>query len=173
MCKMVQVIKNQLKSMQKVKFSLFDYGAKNPLHKERFAALNREWLERYFRVEDHDAEAFADPEGHILGKGGEILFAGTEGGIVGTGSLMAMEEATYEVAKMAVTQDWQGRGIGEEILRALILKAQRKKARRLFIVSNTKLARAIRLYRRHGFVDSLENRHGHYERGNITLERAL
>jgi N-acetylglutamate synthase-like GNAT family acetyltransferase len=102
-----------------------------------------------------------------------ILFAGSEKGIIGTSSLMKMEEATYEVAKMAVTEGWQGQGIGETILLALIERARAKRARRLFIVSNTKLERAIRLYRRHGFADSRENRHGHYERGNITLERPL
>jgi ribosomal protein S18 acetylase RimI-like enzyme len=36
-----------------------------------------------------------------------------------------------------------------------------------------KFERAIRLYRRHGFKDSAEIRHTHYERGNITLERSL
>jgi len=159
--------------MQEVKLSIFDYDTGNPLHKERFGALNREWLERYFRVEDHDSQSFADPEGKVLAKDGAILFAETEGDIIGTGSLLKMEEATYEVAKMAVTEHWQGRGIGERILLALIERAREKKASRLFIVSNTKLETAIRLYRKHGFADSVENRHSHYERGNITLERSL
>jgi GNAT superfamily N-acetyltransferase len=158
---------------QDIILSLFDYDPANPAHKKQFAALNREWLERYFRVEDHDAHAFADPEGTILRKDGVILMAEAEGEIIGTGSLMRLEEATYEVAKMAVTEQWQGRGIGERILLALIDRARKKKARRLFIVSNTKLETAIRLYRRHGFTDSKEVRHGHYERGNITLERPL
>jgi GNAT superfamily N-acetyltransferase len=152
---------------------IFDYDPTEPLHKERFGALNREWLERYFRVEDHDAEAFSDPEGKVLAKGGVILFAATKAGVIGTGSLLKMEEATYEVAKMAVTESWQGQGIGEQILLALMKRAREKKARRVFIVSNTKLETAIRLYRRHGFKDSTQNRHGHYERGNITLERGL
>jgi GNAT superfamily N-acetyltransferase len=159
--------------MQTAKLSLIDYDTRNPEHKKQFGALNREWLERYFRVEDHDAEAFADPEGHVLTDGGVILMASVEGGIVGTGSLIALEEATYEVAKMAVTQAWQGQGIGERLLLALMERARDKRARRLFIVSNTKLETAIRLYRRHGFADSAENRHGHYERGNITLEKSL
>lgn len=155
------------------KLLLIDYDTRNPEHKLQFGALNREWLDRYFRVEDHDAEAFADPELHVLADDGVILMASADDVIVGTGSLMKMEEATYEIAKMAVTEAWQGQGIGGRILRALIERARGKKARRLFIVSNTKLETAIQLYRRHGFADSKENRHRHYERGNITLERAV
>ena len=109
----------------------------------------------------------------MLAKDGVILMAAAEGDIVGTGSLMKLEQDTYEVAKMAVTEKWQGRGIGERIFLTLVARARKKQARKLFIVSNTKLETAIRLYRRHGFTDSAENRHGHYERGNITLERSL
>lgn len=159
--------------MQKPTFSICDYEPYLPIHKERFAALNREWLERYFRVEAQDEISFANPEATVLNKGGIILMVSAGNEIVGTGSLLAMEEATYEIAKMAVTDTWQGRGIGETLLLALIRRAKEKNAKKLFIISNTSLERAIRLYRRHGFSNSLENRHAHYERGNITLELNL
>jgi ribosomal protein S18 acetylase RimI-like enzyme len=159
--------------MQSLKLRITDYDACEPLHKERFASLNREWLERYFRVEDHDQPAFDDPEGTVLDEGGVILMVQAESDIVGTGSLFKLEEATFEIAKMAVTAGWQGRGVGEQLVLALMERAKKMGANRLFIVSNTSLERAIRLYRRHGFVDSAENRHAHYERGNITLERYL
>lgn len=153
--------------------SLFDYDIKNPLHKEKFGVLNREWLNRYFRVEAQDADAFANPEGRILAKGGVIIMAAIGDNIIGTGSLLPLEEAIYEVAKMAVTEQYQAQGIGKRILQALIERARSMEANRLYIVSNTKLERAIRLYRRHGFKNSAENRHSHYERGNITLEYDL
>ncbi len=156
-----------------MELKIYDYDTKNSLHRERFGALNREWLTRYFRVEDQDAAAFADPEGHVLNNGGVILMAETEDGIIGTGSLIYMEEGAYEIAKMAVTDKCQGQGIGERLLLALMQRAREKEATRIFIVSNTKLERAIRLYRRHGFINSVENRHSHYERGNITLECRL
>ncbi len=44
---------------------------------------------------------------------------------------------------------------------------------KLYIVSNTKLENAIRLYRMHGFVDSTEARHTSYARGDITLEMQM
>jgi GNAT superfamily N-acetyltransferase len=152
---------------------IYDYDIKKPLHKERFGTLNSEWLTKYFRIEDQDAEAFADPKGYILDEGGVILMAETKDGIIGTGSLMAMEANVYEIAKMAVTDKCQAQGIGEKLMLALITRAKAMGATKLFIISNTKLERAIRLYRRHGFTDSPENRHSCYERGNITLECAL
>lgn len=149
------------------------YDAANPQHKEQFAALNREWLNQYFKVEPFDEDIFADPEGQVIDKGGVILFARAGDEIVGTGSLLPLEKGCYEIAKMGVTKHWQKNKIGEQLIIALLDRAAKLKAKKLYIVSNTVLENAIRLYRRHGFVDSPEVRHGHYERGNITLELPL
>jgi ribosomal protein S18 acetylase RimI-like enzyme len=159
--------------MPEKKLRIVDYDRKVPLHKQRFASLNREWLERYFWVEDHDARAFDDPEGTVLDEGGVILMAELDGDILGTGSLFKLEDGVFEIAKMAVTENSQGSGIGEQLVLALIARAKGMGGRKIFIVSNTLLERAIRLYRRHGFIDSTQNRHSHYERGNITLEKQL
>ena len=159
--------------MSGTKVRIIDYDRRAPLHKERFAALNREWLERYFVVEPLDEEVMGDPEGAVLEAGGLIVMAEVDGEIVGTGSLFLVDDGVFEIAKMAVTDRFQGRGIGEQLLLALIARAEAMGAHRLFIVSNTSLGRAIRLYRRHGFIDSPEIRHAHYARGNITLEKPL
>jgi len=155
--------------------TLIDYVPGNSIHRERFGALNREWLTKYFYVEPHDEAMFADPETIVLGKGkdGTILFAEAEGNIVGTGGLLRLRDGSFELVRMAVTEDYQGCGIGEQILAALLERVRAKGVKKVFIVSNTLLENAIRLYRRHGFKDSAENRHTHYARGNITLELAL
>jgi putative acetyltransferase len=150
---------------------LEEYDARKPEHKSQFAELNREWLRKFFYVEPFDEEMFADPEGLVLAKGGVIFFARAEGEVVGTCSLLPMEENVYEIAKMGVTALWQQHKIGEKLLVACLERAKTIKAKKLFIVSNTALEPAIRLYRRYGFNDSPEIRHGHYARGNITLER--
>jgi GNAT superfamily N-acetyltransferase len=150
---------------------LEEYDSSIPEHKSQFAALNREWLTKYFYVEPFDEEIFADPEGRVLSKGGIILFARVDGQVVGTCSLLPLEAGCYEIAKMGVTERWQKHKIGEKLLLALMARAQQMKARKLYIVSSTRLENAIRLYRRHGFTDSPEIRHAHYARGNITLER--
>ena len=49
--------------------------AYRPEWREDFARLNREWLERYFSVEEFDERMFADPEALILAPGGGIFFA--------------------------------------------------------------------------------------------------
>jgi len=49
-----------------------------------FKALNVEWLEKYFTVEQHDLAVLNDPDQMILGKGGKILFASLGGRIAGT-----------------------------------------------------------------------------------------
>ncbi len=159
--------------MHTTNIKIIDYDATQVLHRQRFASLNREWLERYFWVEEHDTKAFHDPEGTVLKKGGVILMAVADGEVVGTGSLFKLEGGVFEIAKMAVTDRLQGRGIGDKLMQALITRALVMGAQKLFIVSNTALERALRLYRRHGFVDSAEVRHTHYARGNITLEKPL
>lgn len=148
---------------------LEEYDSNKPEHKSQFAALNREWLEKHFYVEKYDEEVFADPEGKVLAGGGVIVFARVEGRVVGTCSLIPMEEGCFEIAKMGVTEKWQGRRIGEKLLAALIERARKMRVKKIYIVSNTRLENAIRLYRKHGFQDTTENRHGHYARGDITL----
>jgi hypothetical protein len=46
-------------------------------------------------------------------------------------------------------------------------------ASRIIIVSNTVLAPALRLYRKHGFVEVPLESDGRYRRANIRLEREL
>lgn len=153
--------------------TLEDYVPESEEHKQRFGALNREWLEKYFYVEPQDEAMFADPEGVVIEKGGAIIFARADGMIVGTCGLKPMEEGVYEIVRMAVTSGWQNRKIGERLLVAILEKARERKARKLFIISSTILEGAIRLYRRYGFTDSPEPRHKAYARGNITLELPL
>jgi ribosomal protein S18 acetylase RimI-like enzyme len=51
--------------------------------------------------------------------------------------------------------------------------AQEIGARRVIIVSNTILAPALKLYRKHGFVEVPMADDGRYRRANVRLEREL
>lgn len=51
--------------------SILDY---RPELAPDFERLNREWLEALFRVEDIDAQVFADPARHIIEPGGRQLY---------------------------------------------------------------------------------------------------
>lgn len=162
-----------MQNMNAPQIVLESYDPQNPEHKQQFAALNREWLNKFFYVEPYDEEMFADPEGSVLAGGGVIFFARANGEIAGTGSLIPLEGGCFEIAKMGVTERWQKHKIGEKLLLALIARARHMHVAKLYIVSNTRLENAIRLYRRHGFTDSPEVRHAHYARGDITLELPL
>jgi hypothetical protein len=46
-----------------------------------FERLNREWIERWFVVEEEDRKVFADPAGRIVQPGGQIFFVVDEAGV--------------------------------------------------------------------------------------------
>jgi ribosomal protein S18 acetylase RimI-like enzyme len=81
--------------------------------------------------------------------------------------------ADVEIAKMAVAPAARGRGLGDRLMEASLEFARETGASRVIIVSNTVLAPAIRLYRKHGFVEVPLESDGRYQRANIRLEREL
>ena len=115
-----------------------------------FESLNRAWIERLFKMEDADLKVLRDPHAIIV-KGGQIFFAMDGGAAVGTTALLRVSPAIYELAKMAVTPAYQGRGIAERLGREAIDYARRAGAERVFLETNSSLKNAIRLYERLGF----------------------
>jgi len=145
-----------------------------PAHIKAFGDLNREWLEEFFVVEPIDEKMFADPQGYIIDKGGEILFARVDGEILGVIALFKLEEeGVYELSKMGVTARARGLGIGRKLGEALIALARKKGARKLYIASNRKLTQAITLYKHLGFVETEKSSDPRYQRADITLELPL
>ena len=118
---------------------------------EAFARLNREWLERYFWVDDSDRKYIDHPRESIVDEGGEIFFAVVGSEVVGTCAAMWRDSGTVELAKLAVTERAQGRGIGRRLTEVVIEWARAAGARRVVLASSTKLSVALRLYERLGF----------------------
>ncbi|HEY4050883.1 MAG TPA: GNAT family N-acetyltransferase [Acidobacteriaceae bacterium] len=137
-----------------------------------FQALNEAWIRRYFVLETKDHEILGDPEGAILGQGGAILFATVDGLPVGCCALIADGPAQYELSKMAVHEDYQGRGIGRKLIKAAIETAKRMGARRIHLETNAILLPALRLYQSAGFtpVPIEEKYTSQYSRGDTFLE---
>lgn len=119
--------------------------------RDHFVRLNLQWIQQYFRVEEADRDALADPHKAFITSGGEVFFALHGGQVLGTCALRKESEDTYELCKMAVAPEARGLGLGDALMRAVIGFAQEKGARRVYLVSNTKLGPAIGLYRKHGF----------------------
>jgi GNAT superfamily N-acetyltransferase len=119
---------------------------------EAFGRLNRAWIERLFAIEPADEEVLRDPVGQVIAPGGQIFFARLDGEIVGTAAAVVHTAGTLELAKMAVDPACQGRGIGFQLGQAVIDYARATGARELMLLTNSRLAGAIRLYERLGFL---------------------
>ena len=138
-----------------------------------FERLNREWIERYFEVEPGDLEVFGDPAAAIVAPGGQIFFVLEAGEVLGTCAVIRRDAETCELAKMAVAPAARGRGHGDRLVRAAIGFARAVGARRLLLVSNTRLGPALTLYRKHGFRDVPLDPSTGYSRADIQLELPL
>ena len=161
-----------------------------PAFRDAFERLNRAWLAELW-VEPRDERVFADPEGAYVATGGAILVAlpwgdvpGAPGvasagtaldagdpGVIGTVALRREDAGLWELCKLAVDARVRGRGIGDALVRAVIAAAHARGARRVVLTTNTKLAAAVRLYRRHGFAEVPVR--AYPERARADLEMAL
>jgi ribosomal protein S18 acetylase RimI-like enzyme len=138
-----------------------------------FKALNIAWLEKYFYVEDYDKEVLSNPDTYILNKDGFIFMVTEDDQPIGTMSLMKHEKGIYEFTKMAVDPNFQGRGIGKEMMLYCIAFAKAQQFEKVILYSNTLLENAIHIYRKYGFVEIPIEQDVAYERCNIKMEHTL
>jgi N-acetylglutamate synthase-like GNAT family acetyltransferase len=138
--------------------------------KDHFESLNKEWLEKYFSVEPVDEEIFRNPQRDIIDKGGYIFFALKDSEVVGTCALFKRHDS-FELAKMAVTDKYQGLGIGKKLLETCIEKAKSLGVKHIELVSHKKLGPAIHLYKKLGFkeIPMSEEYKKKYSRCNIQM----
>ena len=134
--------------------------------------LNFEWLNKYFKVEPNDEIVLSNPQKEIIDKGGFIFYAKYNNQIVGTFSLLKIDECTFELSKMAITEKIQGLGIGKKLLEHCFNFAKEKNIQKLILYSNRKLETAIHLYKKYGFVE-IELENGMYERADIKMEKII
>ena len=116
-----------------------------------FRDLNYEWLEEYFTVEPYDRIVLNNPQREIIEKGGYVYFAQMNDRIVGTCALLKHTEMKYELAKMGVTKEFRGRGIGRQLVHACIDKVRQSGADTLVLATSRLLPRANQLYQSLGF----------------------
>ncbi|MCD8079632.1 MAG: GNAT family N-acetyltransferase [Bacteroides sp.] len=141
-----------------------------PGYQTDFVRLNSEWIRTYFRPESSDYEVFSDPEGKIIGPGGQIFLAVDEQGTcIGCCALIRHEAATFELAKMAVAPESQGSGAGRLLGEAALAYARAQGATKVFLEGNTRLEASIRLYRKLGFTE-VPLGEVVYDRCNIKME---
>lgn len=151
-----------------MKVTIVDY---RPAYEKAFRALNEEWINTYFEMEDSDRRALHHPDEYILQKGGAILVALDDGEPVGVCALIKMDhpDYDYELAKMAVASDARGKNVGYLLGSAVVEKAKALGASRICLKCNSVLKPALGLYRKLGFrdIDSVDTP---YKRCNVQME---
>ncbi|WP_426476482.1 GNAT family N-acetyltransferase [Chryseobacterium sp. CBSDS_008] len=145
--------------------------AYEPQYKEAFRTLNEEWIKTFFVMEPGDYKLLDHPEEEIINKGGHIVFALLNGEAVGTCALVKTEDTplTFELSKMAVSPKAQGKKLGYLLGNTLVEKAKELKAEKVFLVTNSILVPAIKLYEKLGFVHTPVN-HAEYDRADVQME---
>lgn len=143
----------------------------SPAHATEFKRINQAWIEEFFVMEEADRRALDDPEGYILGRGGEILFAVDENDVVvGTCALVRHSSEVGELAKMGVDKHSQSKGAGKLLGRAILEMAKAKGFSKVFLETNSTLAPALHLYEQLGFKRQAFPYASDYQRADVYME---
>lgn len=143
---------------------------KNEFAKD-FYDLNIEWLQTYFYVESYDKAILSNPEKHIINKGGHIFFAKIDTKVVGTVAVMPLAgKNDFELTKMAVSPEYRGHKIGQQLMQHCIDYAKSIGLPKLTLYSSRKLENAIYIYRKYGFIEIPVEPNCHYIRCDIKME---
>jgi N-acetylglutamate synthase-like GNAT family acetyltransferase len=136
---------------------------------EEFKRLNLEWLDKYNLTESHDLMVLNDPKGTILERGGFIWLAKAGHQIVGSAALVNEGHGIFELAKMGVTEAWQGKGISKILIETCLKKAKEIGVKKLTLFSNHQLLRALKLYEKYGF-KNVEVKDSPFETADVKME---
>src|SRR5262245_42278959 len=108
-----------------------------------FDRLNRAWLVGHGLLEAADEEQMLAPRAAIIDRGGQIFFAIQNGQAVGTSAILPVGDGMVELAKLAVDPSAQEKGIGRKLTVMALAHAKSLGARKVILVSNSKLTHAI------------------------------
>jgi DNA-binding MarR family transcriptional regulator/N-acetylglutamate synthase-like GNAT family acetyltransferase len=170
-CSVYRRVRESMRQYYRDRIEIIDY---TPRLRQHFESLNREWLEKYFRVEELDARLLSRPYQEIVKKGGAVLFARLDGRVVGTAALIRHEDGVLELAKMAVTQSARRRMVGTRLTEAILQRVRDLGGTELYLETHRKLQPANSLYQRMDFVRvESEVLPKKYKRGRIVMRRRV
>ena len=133
-----------------------------------FIRLNEEWIQKYFEIEEVDKDLAKNPY-LIIEQGGYIFSIIDDENVIGICALIHKDNSIYELARMAISNQHQGKGYGSLLLETCLKKLKSISTRKVQLVSNTKLKIAIRLYKKYGFSTTNLGQHPVYKRANIEI----
>lgn len=138
-------------------------------YRQAFIDFNTDWIVTYFgKLEPHDLETFEKIDEEL--RNGAMIFFAVENDIpLACCMSMPMEGNTWEICKLGSNKDMPHKGAGSLVFKAAMEWAQEHGAKRLFILSNSRLKPALHIYEKHGFKEIKLDDYG-YERGDIAFE---
>lgn len=139
-------------------------------YKKYFIEFNTDWIKDNFGfLEIEDMDTFNHIE-ESLEKGAMIYFALEEGNVLATCMAKPLgENGTWELCKLGSNKHLRHKGAGSAVFEAAMDWAVQHGAKRLFILSNSKLKAALHIYEKYGFHEiKLEDYE--YLRGDIAFE---
>lgn len=163
-------VSEKIKQKQNEEIEIIDY---HPKYRSVFKDLNYEWLKKHFTVEKIDRRILNNPQTEIINNGGSVFFAKSHDKIVGTAALIRRDEQTFELAKMAVSENSRGKQIGKKLTEMAIKRAKEKKAKTIFIDTSLKLVPALNLYKKLGFEQVQFDEPSKYKRPTIRMAMPL
>lgn len=165
---LLQRVKEEKKARNAKDIKIVPY---EPCYQSAFKTLTEEWINAHWQMEEADKKAVEHPQEYIIDRGGAIFVALYKEQPVGVCALYKLNGSTYdyELAKLAVSPEVHGKGLGEQLCETVINKAIEQGGKKIFLESNTLLKPAIHLYRKLGFKELAEY-HPAYARGNIQME---
>jgi len=123
-------------------------------YKQAYYDLNVDWMDTTtWDFDTKDLALLANPEHHILDKGGEIFFAIKAGAVVGTVTMKQAGAGRFELEKLIVSDKARGHGAGAQLCHTLIDRFKARGGQKLFLETNATLTPAIELYKRVGFIE--------------------
>ncbi len=150
-------------------FSIISF---EPKYAADFIRINLEWLDKYELTEAADIFMLENYQSEILDTGGAIFLVKAGDAIVGSAALINEGNGLFELAKMAVTVQFQGRGISNMLIEKCLEKALELRAKKVYLVSNSRLTTAIGLYKKYGFIN-VPVTNNHYANADVMMERVL
>ena len=122
----------------------------DPTLAAHFKSLNLAWLEKFFIVEPIDEHVLSHPE-KIIQQGGFIFYLKDTDSVLGCCALKHHGNKVFELTKMAVTENHQGKGLGKLLMDACIQQFISAEGLSLYLETNSSLKPAIKLYERYNF----------------------
>lgn len=144
----------------------------DPKYRQDFIDFNTDWIvDNFGFLEDEDKETFENIE-KIIESGGMIFYAVDDDVCLATCMVYPMEDGTWEICKLASDKHRSHKGCGSAVFEAATKWAIDHGAKRLFLLSNSKLKPALHIYEKSGFKEvKLDNYE--YARGDIAFERII